>query len=148
MFTIPGPLTDRTPFAEMHVWGWAKSQPRANIELTKYLDSLGFVVGRDRLTEAQYQTLEYAIDTFHRVYPHFAKPLSFSEALTESAAGFYVQGKPGRYSLEPKLHETLDAAGWIYEVSPETTYFEIINGILWAKYQQIIGSRPLCFVLE
>ena len=148
MCTLPGPLTDQTPFAEMHVWGWAKGQPRANVKITKYLDSLGFVVGRDRLTEAQYQTLDYAIKHFHRVYPHVASPLTFAECFTEAPTGFYVQGKPGRYSLEPKLREALDAAGWIYEVSPETTYFEILNGILWAKYQQIIGSRPVCFVLE
>jgi hypothetical protein len=39
-------------------------------------------------------------------------------------------------------------AGWIYDVQPETTYFQVINGKLWAKYQQIIGSRALVEVTE
>lgn len=42
----------------------------------------------------------------------------------------------------------VEDAGWIYHVDPETTMFEITNGRLYAKYQQILGSRFICHIKE
>ena len=39
-------------------------------------------------------------------------------------------------------------AGWIYRVHPSSTYFKVIEGRLYAKYQQIIGSRYICDIIE
>lgn len=148
-FKIPGPFGPDVPFSKMHVWQWAKTQPRRNVEISAYLQAIGFVMGSDRLTESDYDTLYHAIDHFHRVAPHYPDPLTFAQAFTQSpdASGFHVVRKPGCYALAPMLHEALQTAGWIYDIEPETTYFEIVNGILWARYQQIFGSRALAQIV-
>ena len=149
-FTLPGPIGANVPFEHLHVWQWAKSQPRPDVDLMKYLDSVGFVMGRDRLTSEDLDTLNHAIEHFHRVMPHMPGPVPLSEVLTPSAdgSGFYVQGKPGRYLLSDSAKSALVNAGWIYDVQPDTTFFQVTNGKLWAKYQQIIGSRPIVEVTE
>jgi len=147
-FVIPGPLSETTPFCDLHVWQWAQTVPRADVSIGKYLDSLGFVVGTDRLTESEYDVLSHACEHFHRVAPHAAS-MKFGDAFKPDESGFYVRGKPGRYALAPVLRDALEGAGWIYDIQPETTYFELMpDGRLIAKYQQIIGSRVLCEILE
>ena len=141
-FTIPGPFTNQTPFHAMHVWQWAKAQPRAKVTIHDYLAALGFIVGTDRLTEEDYRTLDHVIEAFHRVAPHISEPLTFADAFAAGGT-YYVQGMEGRFTPSARILAALVAAGWIYEPAPENTYFQIVNGMLWAKYQQIIGSRCL-----
>lgn len=150
-FTIPGSFTDETPFEQMDVWRWALTQTRANVNISKYLDSINFVIGKDRLTESQYKRLEYAVDCFHRCAPRmpvaFFSDLFTEAGVTDSNRAFWVQGKPGRWVPGKCIVDCLQASGWIYEISPETTYFEIIGeNRLFAKYQRILGSRFLCEV--
>jgi hypothetical protein len=147
-FNLPGPIGAHVPFEHLHVWQWAKSQPRPDVDLMKYLDSVGFALGRDRLTPEDLKTLDYAIDHFHRTEPHMPGPVPFSEVLTPAPQGFYVQGKPGKFALSKSARSALEGAGWIYDVQPDNTYFQVIHGKLWAKYQQIIGSRALVEVTE
>lgn len=149
-FTLPGPIGSETPFKDLHVWQWAKGEPRDDVKVNNYLQSVGFVLGRDRLNPEDLKTLDYAIEHFHRVMPHMKGPVPLEEVLTPSAdgSGFCVQGKTGRYLLSESAKSALVGAGWIYDVKPETTYFQVINGKLWAKYQQIIGSRAIVEVTE
>ncbi len=146
-FTIPGvPVTNDTPFDQLHVWQWAREQDRRMVTLANYLKAIGFTTGKDRLTEEQYDTLHYAIETFHRCEPHMSGEYAFDALMHKaSTAGFYVQGKEGRFIPSAAVVAALESAGWIHEVKPETTYFELVNetGVLWAKYQQLLGSRPI-----
>lgn len=150
-FSIPGNFTDQTPFDQMHIWQWALTQTRANVDPFKYLDSLCFVVGTDRLTEDQFDRLRYACDAFHVHAPRMpAAPFAdlFRKAgPKDSGQSFWVQEKPGRWIPAPSIVECLQASGWIYDITPDTTFFQIIGGNrLFAKYQTIIGSRFLCEV--
>jgi hypothetical protein len=150
-FSIPGNFTDQTPFDQMHIWQWALTQTRANVDPFKYLDSLWFVVGTDRLTEDQFDRLCYACDAFHVHAPRMpAAPFAdlFRKAgPKDSGQSFWVQEKPGRWIPAPSIVECLQASGWIYDITPDTTFFQIIGGNrLFAKYQTIIGSRFLCEV--
>lgn len=151
-FPIPGECADDTPFERMHVWQWALMQPRAKVGMREYLQSLGFVIGTHRLSEGDYKRLDYAINAFHRIAPRMpARPFAelFSPATHAPGAGFYVSHRPGRWVPSPELVQCLRDAGWIYDITPDSTYFEVIGGNrLFAKYQQIIGSRFLCVVTE
>lgn len=143
-FRVPGPMGPDIPFDELHVWQWARSTPRADVTIFKYLESVGFRVGVDRITEDTYKTLDYAIESFHRTEPRISEALPLSELFTPAKfGGFYVQGLSGRWNPTARVIETLGDAGWIYDVSPETTYFDVSSSTVWARYQSIIGSRAI-----
>lgn len=144
-FTIPAPFAPDVPFVQMHVWQWAQSQTdRNNVTIHSYLASLGFVIGTDKLDEGDYKTLDYAIDAFHRAAPRIPGLHSFADLFEPAEDGFYIrEGKPGVWKPRQLVIDALVNAGWIYDVTPDSTYFEIIGSKVWAKYQQIIGSRPV-----
>jgi hypothetical protein len=151
IFPIPdAAVTPQTPFVDMHAWQWAKTQARADVDVFKYLKHLGFIVGTHRISEEQFTALRYCFDTFHRTAPHISTPLQFTECFAPCSGpgGYYVKDKPGRWTPKPVIVSTLIGAGWIYDVGPSTTYFEIIKGRLFAKYQGIIGSRCLVELSE
>lgn len=152
LFALPGPLADDIPLSQLHVWQWAAAQPRADVTVARYLASLGFVTGTHRLTSEQYDTLKCALQHFHSVHPHLA-PRRLADAFP-GPGGFFVDGLPGGpFAVAPDVVAALQAAGWIYDVTPASTYFQIQRGEdgrpvkVWASYQQIIGSRPVCEVL-
>lgn len=147
-FTIPGPITENTPFRELHFWQWAQHQPRGRVAVKTYLGEVGFIVGRDKITESEYKILRYAVEAFHRCMPWMGAERKFSDVFRKSdgvtdGESFYVQGMVDRFDITQEVREALEASGWVYDVRPETTYFAIINGTVFAKYQQILGSRPL-----
>lgn len=123
-----------------------RGNPGKNL-MMKYLASLGFVVGKHRLTEEQFQILEYVEDVWFQWTPYHT-PMSLSECFDDSEPSFYVKGLEGRKGITRELRDAVAEAGWIYDVTPDTTYFEIINGRLYAKYQQILGSRFVCRIKE
>lgn len=149
LFPLPGEVTSETPFGHLHIWQWAGAQDDRNkVTLCEYLLSIGFVTGAHRITEQQYEILSLALDHYRLVAPHMPGVRTFDSLFTlapENYKGevFWVQGKPGRYILADEVRTALFKAGWIYDVQPDTTYFAVINGTLWAKYQSIIGSRAL-----
>lgn len=151
LFPLPGPLADDIPMSQLHVWQWAAAQPRADVTLARYLAALGFVTGTHRLTPEQHDTLKCALQHFHSVHPHLT-PRRLADVFPGPGA-FYVQGLPGRHAVAPDVLAALTAAGWVYDVTPASTYFQIQHGEdgrpfkVWARYQQIIGSRPLFQVL-
>lgn len=69
-FKIPGiTLAGDVKFSDMHVWAWAKTQARKDVCPFKYLDSCGFVVGADKITEYEFDCLKHACDMFHSCEP-------------------------------------------------------------------------------
>lgn len=153
-FALPGaPVTGEAPFRTLHVVKWARSQDkRADVTMDNYLSAVGFVVGRDRLDETQYDVLHGAIEHFHRVEPHLKGEHKFSDLFTlaPKGSGFWVKGvTDGPWIPAQALVDALVASGWIYDVTPDTTYFNFIaeNCTVWAEYQQIIGSRPLARIV-
>lgn len=138
------------PLSDDPFYAWLQGFGKRNIPdntIRAYLESLGFVVGRDYITEEQHKTLEYVADTFYRCEPETVETPKFFELFTTGgqASMFYVQGKEGKFCLSEKLINLLSTSGWIYEPHPDNTFFEVTeDGRLFAKYQQIIGSRFLC----
>jgi hypothetical protein len=150
-FILPAPFDASIPFTQLHVWQWAKTQAREDVQILNYLAALGFRMGVDRLDTDDYKTLEYAIDAFHRCAPRIdgVRPLSAVLPAATGPEGFYCRGLPHRVNPSDELRAALAAAGWIYDVAPESTYFEILpGGRLFARYQEIIGTRFLCEVTE
>lgn len=146
---IPAPFSDITNFDKMHFWAWASAQEKRNdVTINNYLDSLDFVVGQDKLTDGEYTTLNFAVETWHRTTPWIREVLKFNELFTPAdEGGYYVFGAAKRYYPTQKVIDAIHEAGWIYNVNPMTTYFEIIQGNrLYAKYQQVIGSRFIAII--
>ena len=152
-FQIPGPFTDETPFSDMDFWKWADLQEsRETVKLSNYLSHLGFVLGTDKLEEESYDRLHYAEDTWHRASPRL-KGLRKLETLLVPAVnkGFSFSGefpeklKGKQWDVTQEVKDSLDKT-MIYYITPDNTYFEVVRAssgelFLFAKYQQIIGSR-------
>lgn len=149
-FKIPGELTGETPFTKTHPWQWATDQEtRATVTLENYLVSIGFITGTDRLSETDHDNVSLILKAWHRTAPHM-KPRTFSECFVPGAGpGYYIQGMNDRRQIAQDIRMALFGAGWVYDVNPETTYFQVITQdtgrrVLFAKYQTIIGSRAIC----
>ena len=123
-----------------------------------WIKALGFRVGEDALSPGDLSTLHVVEEYWWRYSPRFGAHTwgnLFSEVghLVRVAPDeqFFVTG-PGRcsgyYRVTQKLRDMVAEAGWIYGVHPSTTYFEVIEGRLYAKYQQILGSRYICDIIE
>ena len=124
----------------------------------EWLKTLGFQTGVDRLAEEDLKTLHLVEEHWWRCSPWFEPHVwgsLFSEVgyLVRALPNeqFFVTG-PGRcsgyYKVTQKLRSMVAEAGWIYAVCPSTTYFEVIEGRLYAKYQQILGSRYICDISD
>ena len=114
--------------------------------LIRYLKSQGFIVGEHRITEEQAQILCYVEEAWFRCTPYHT-PMSLDEMFVPGDA-YCVSGLDHRCNITPELISAVANAGWIYPVEPNTTYFEINDGRVYAKYQQILGSRFICRVRE
>lgn len=153
---IPEPFTDQTPFNQMHVYQWGNNQVnRKDVTIKNYLDSLGFVIGMDKLNEGEYKRLDYAIDAWHRTRPYIHEVMLITDVFTPTAKGggrFWVSGlafaRFANNDIEVKVRKAITEAGWIYDINPETTYFEIVGNRLYARYQQIIGSRFIMHIKD
>ena len=123
-----------------------------------WIKSLGFWVDKDALSPEDVDTLRYVEEYWWRCSPWF-KPHTWGDMFSEVGlldralpdGQFFVTG-PGRcagyYKITQKLRDMVLATGWIYNVHPSTTYFEVIEGRLYAKYQQILGSRYICDIID
>lgn len=115
--------------------------------ITQYLKSLGFVVGQDRITEEQLEILRHVAEAWYR--GPWGKPTKFDDLFCNTGTEYYIMGRKEKLGITHELSDLVVSSGWIYNVSPETTYFEIIGGNrLYAKYQQILGSRFICFISD
>ena len=114
--------------------------------IRRYLESLGFTIGVDKITEEQYQILEYVEETWFMNTPYHT-PMTWDECFT-AGTGYYVNGRAGRHNITQELMKAVEESGFIYPVTPDTCYFEVINDRLYAKYQQILGNRFICTIKE
>ena len=139
------------PLANDPFYAWLdanvdRCNPGKNLR-RRYLESLGFVVGEHRLTEEQVEILGCVEDVWFHMTPYHT-PMRLSECFDDGTPSYYVKGLGKCHGITIELRDAVAEAGWIYDVTPDTTYFEIINGRLYAKYQQILGSRFICKILE
>jgi hypothetical protein len=127
-------------------------------KMLDWVKFLGFRVGEDALSPGDLSTLHVVEEHWWRYSPRFGAHTwgsLFSEAghLVRDLPNeqFFVTG-PGRcsgyYKVTQELRDMITEAGWIYNVHPSTTYFEVIEGRLYAKYQQILGSRYICDIIN
>lgn len=120
---------------------------RENPDWYCYLTDIGFNSDVNIVTEESLNILKNIEDYWFNCTPYF-EPKHKEEL-------FYYGFKQGELSnfvsvefATPELVQMVINAGWIYAVTPETTYFEITNGYLFAKYQSILGSRKICKVKD
>lgn len=112
-----------------------------------YLMDIGFDVNIHIVTEESLNILKNIEAYWFCCTPYF-EPKSKAELFYHD----FSKGVDSNFiSLEfatPELAQMVIDSGWIYDVIPETTYFEITNGYLFAKYQRIIGSRRICKIKD
>lgn len=136
------------PFYQYICERYTKHDKVKNVEKVKdYLASLGFVEGEDMIDDGAFSDLLTVAHVWLIMSPWY-KPKHASDLFTTYGEQFYFYGSKERRGATPLLRQMLVDTGWIYSVEPETTYFEVIDGRLYAKYQQILGSRYLCDIIS
>lgn len=141
----------RGPAKDTDFWKWAEKQDLRDVSPLKYLKAKGFVADTHRIAEDAYSNLCYLSNMYHEVTPLLPGVWALEDLLyttLEAVQSFYVRGAPEglkghTFQVTYKLQETLAEAGWVYEVRPGSTFFEISDGYLFAKYQTILGSRRI-----
>lgn len=147
-FKLPRPCASNTPFNQLHVWKWADKQvERKSVTRENYLKAVGFTIGEHKLIESKLELLRMAIDEWHRSTPIIRELRSFDEVFGLPIAGqpmfsFYEDHKRTQVNLIESTRAALQER-WIYTLDSDNCYFELINGKVWAKYQTILGSKPL-----
>lgn len=111
--------------------------------LHAYLESLGFIKGKHIITPDNLTILQYVSETWHRCSPWLREEVEIKDIFDDSQPSFYVQGLP-RKGVTQKLKDVIVKSGWIYDVTPNTTYFTVDGNRLFAQYHQILGSRFIC----
>lgn len=154
-FQLP-PYNDDQPMVEHPLYQWLTD----NVDRSKgghsmmldWVKLLGFRVGEDALSPEDVRTLHLVEEHWWSCSPWF-KPHSDKDLFTLPTKGtekFYIQGPTDNefMGITHKLRTMVMAAGWIYNVHPSTTYFKVIEGRLYAKYQQLLGSRYICDISD
>ena len=154
-FKLP-PYNDDRPLVEHPFYQWLTAnvdrKEGGHSRLLDWVKLLGFSVGDDALSPEDAKTLYFVEDYWWRCSPffepHWDKDL-FTPP-TKGAGGFYIHGETHNefMNITQKLRNMVVEAGWIYNVHPSTTYFEVIEGRLYAKYQHILGSRYICDIID
>ena len=120
---------------------------REHSEWYYYLTDIGFNVDIHVISEESLNILKNVEGHWFRCTPYF-EPKSKAELFYHD----FSKGVDSNFiSLEfatPELVQMVIHAGWVYDVTPETTYFSVVNGYLLAKYQRIIGSRRICKIKD
>jgi hypothetical protein len=115
----------------------------------------GFRLNVDRVTEDTLTTLNHIHDTYNHSWVPVRESLPFGELFTPAtdprsrdAFSFSYTGPKGRFTPTPRLVELLSNRGLVYDLEPANYYFEIIKGgVLFIKYQHIIGSRRVAYLI-
>lgn len=143
LFPIPGPITSDTPVRELHFWKWADAQGfRSDVTLPNYFTSLGFQQGVHHLDQNEHEILRLSVQQWHITTPWIRSPRKLTELFRQDKESkFYVFDKEGHYTPSAEMVNALVESGWVYNVRPDTTYFEVIEDRVYAKYQFILGSR-------
>lgn len=160
-FQLP-PYNDDQPLVEHPYYQWLTAnvdrKEGGHSRMLDWIKLLGFRVGEDALSPEDVQTLHFVEEHWWRCSPWF-KPHTWGSLFSE--VGHLVRAVPdeqvlvtgpgrcsGYYKVTQKLRDMVAEANWVYNVHPSTTYFEIIEGRLYAKYQRILGSRYICDIAD
>ena len=141
-------VTPTEPFVDDPFYAWLEANAKKGDQINDmdrictYLAEQGFIKGTHKISEETLKILNYVLETWYRCTP-YGGTMKLSECFIQGDT-YYVAGFPHRSGITPALKTWIEESGWIYEVSPDTTYFEIIGDCLYAKYQRILGSRFLC----
>ena len=109
-----------------------------------YLMDIGFDVNIHIVTEESLNILKNIEGHWFRCTPWF-EPKSKTDLFFNAN---HLKGIIGGGNATNELAQMVIDSGWIYDVTPETTYFEITNGYLFAKYNLIIGGRKICKIKD
>ena len=159
-FTFPH-VTPTQPLREDPFWTWLTRTYTVKSNLpcgmynhdyfVQYLATLGWQMPQ-RVAEEDLATLNYVLGTWFDQTPWF-EPKTTSD-LFEGQGKYTLIGvhksvsmDPLKVKITPMLKDMVEKSGWVYEVDPKTTYFQITDGKLTAHYQQILGSLIICEVL-
>lgn len=147
-FKLPEPFGADIPMKDLHVYQWASQQEvRSEVTLHNYLQAVGFQKGVHRLREKDVTVLRYALEAWHRTAPLLKGEYSLDELLPPGGP-YYLQAAPWRCGCSQKVKEALVQAGWVHPVRSSTTYFAVVDGVLWAHYQTILGQRAIARIKE
>jgi hypothetical protein len=102
-------------------------------EAWKYWESLNKPIDRQSLKEPR-----KLMDIFVSVWATKLKPEYFWIKFTDDTPSMYAIIKKEYFEA---LHKRL---GLIYSLNANNFYFEVVNNMLYIKYQTIIGSRCIC----
>lgn len=147
---IPFSVSSVGTLGQTHFWSWAKDQSREDVTVANYHKCLteAGITGLDRDTM---ESIRFAVILFCTTQPHMPGIHRLRSLFKKAESGYLVQGYGNvRYEPSKRLLTALRNAGWIYAINPSTTYFVYIpeTKVLWAKYQTIIGQRPLARIGE
>ena len=117
---------------------------REHPEWYYYLTDIGFNADIHVISEESLNILKNVEDHWFRCTPYF-EPKSKADLFFNAN---HLKGIIGGGNATNELAQMVIDSGWIYDVIPETTYFEITNGYLFAKYNLIIGSKKICKIKD
>jgi len=123
--------------------------------LSQYLDHLGFVVTRHTLDPEVITELRMVQDFYGTMWMPRREPAALKELFIPGNQDIHhdlfwlrdgnrTELGSDKVALSDTLRDLIDLTSPIYELSPRDYYFEVIKGVLFLKYQHIIGSRRIC----
>lgn len=152
-------VDENTPLRADPFWAWLdenveRSKPGSYLDHVKaYLAPMGYSIEKHTLGERALDILKYVHEMWCRSTPYF-KPTPWLELFTDGSEFYLQQSMPlvpvtrgARTGISPKLKDMVEQSGFIYDVVPADCYFELSDDRLYAKYQQILGSRFICRVI-
>ena len=147
---IPGILASDQPMAHSDFYKWLnKSVARHNdffVAMDMYLNEVAaFDIKRHKIDPDDLQSLEYVFSYYSAMYTPIRNATRLRALLrpSDDDDAFRCGGVDYRVKPTGILRHILRDLGLVYEVTPQTYYFEIINGFLFIKYQSLIGSRRI-----
>lgn len=127
---------------------------RHNLIIFEYLKSLGFDKDKQKVDGDVVDELRMMHDFYCTMWMPTRIPYRLDELFLPTEGGYWLRdGKrtelgSDKVSMTHQLRALIEPTSPIYELSPQHYYFEVINGVLFLKYQHIIGSRRICPVSE
>ena len=118
--------------------------------LSQYLDHLGFVVTRHTLDPDVITELRMVHDFYSSMWMPTRTIYRLDELFIPTEGGYWLRDGSrtelgsSKVSMTHQLRALIEEVSPIYELGPDNYYFEVIKGVLFLKYQHIIGSRRLC----
>lgn len=143
----PPGIDGQTPFYKMDVRAWLRAMPNRVGWLTDYLACRRFC----KNTEQQMLARE-ALEVLSSIMPIIPGCFKTEEVLLKPRPSdyvYYLAGSDQKFAIPAWLKDAV-AMHFVTDTRPEDVYLQIITKretgrkVLYLKYQQFIGSRPIC----